>query len=242
MHFAEQKCVFIHVPKTGGNFFTRCFLRFSGNSIVTSGHQDGSDRFELSGDATKTKHQTLAEYSDLIGPAFAGYTAYAFARPPVERMISLYYSPHRWMREQEGGGFDLDARNEPVDLKDFAALVSSNKSISDLLDAGNISGRLEVDQTARHKSGARVSLLDFADLRSGLEKFGRENGFDLTDMPAKKVNSSSVNDPMTLNAGQMDQIKQIVMKSHHSKDQLFFQRGAEKGFFETLSRWFRGKS
>ncbi|WP_170325721.1 sulfotransferase family 2 domain-containing protein [Ruegeria arenilitoris] len=242
MHFPEQKCVFVHVPKTGGNFFTRCFLRFSGDSMVTSGHQDGTDRFELSGDATKTKHQTLAEYSELIGPAFADYTAYAFARPPVERMISLYYSPHRWMREQEGGGFDLDARNEPVDLKEFEELVSLNKSISDLLDAENISGRLEVDQTARHTSGARVSLLDFADLRGGLEKFGRENGFDLTDMPAKKVNSSSVNDPMALNAGQMDQINKIVMNSHHGKDQQFFAKDTPKGFFETLSGWFRSKS
>ena len=42
--------------------------------MVTSGHQDGADRFELAGDATKTKHQTLAEYSELIGPAFANYT------------------------------------------------------------------------------------------------------------------------------------------------------------------------
>jgi hypothetical protein len=242
VHFAAQKCVFIHVPKTGGNFFTRCFLRFSGDTIVTSGHQDGSDRFELSGDATKTKHQTLAEYSSLIGPGFADYTAYAFARPPVERMISLYYSPHRWMREQEGGGFDLDARNEPVDLKDFAELVSSNKSISDLLDAQNITDGLKVNQTARHKSGARVSLLDFADLRGGLEKFGQDNGFDLTDMPVKKVNSSSVTDPLALNATQMDRIKEIVMNSHHGKDQKFFQQDAEKGFFASLSRWFKGQS
>ncbi|MCA0928934.1 sulfotransferase family 2 domain-containing protein [Ruegeria profundi] len=238
MHFAKQHSVFIHVPKTGGNFFTRCFLRFSDDAMVTSGHQDGADRFELSGDTTKSKHQTLAEYKDLIGPGFADYTVYAFARPPVERMISLYYSPHRWMRKKDGGGFDLDARNEPIDLAEFKALVSSNKSISDLLDAGNISGRLKVNETAQHASGARVSLLDFADLRGGLEKFGRENGFDLTDMPAQKVNSSAVNDPMALNAGQVDRLRQIILESHHGEDQQFFPRKGIKGLIDSLARFF----
>ncbi|MEW2917708.1 sulfotransferase family 2 domain-containing protein [Ruegeria sp. ANG10] len=239
MQFAAQKCVFIHVPKTGGNFFTRCFLRFSDDAIVTSGHQDGTDRFELSGDATKSKHQTLAEYSQLIGPAFAEYTAYAFARPPVERMISLYYSPHRWMRAQEGGGFGLDPRNEPINLEEFETLVSANKSISDLLDMKNVSGRLTVNKSARHASGARMTLLDFADLRHGLETFGRENGFDLTDMPSKKVNSSAVSDPMKLNAGQMRDLTKIVMRSPHGKDQKLFRQNGLKGVLEGLSGWFR---
>ncbi len=238
MHFAKQKCVFIHVPKTGGNFFTRCFLRFSDDAIVTSGHQDGTDRFELNGEATKSKHQTLAEYSDLIGSAFSGYTAYAFARPPIERMISLYYSPHRWMREQEDGGFGLDARNEPIDLQEFEALVSTNHSISNLLDTQNIPARLMLNTSALHASGARVSLLDFAKLQSGLKKFGRKNGFDLSDIPAKKVNSSAVNNPVALNAGQMDRLAETVLDSHHGKDQEFFPATGLKGALDGVSRWF----
>ena len=106
-------------------------------------------------------------------------------------MISLYYSPHRWMREQEGGGFDLDARNEPIDLQEFEALVSSNHSISDLLDTQNIPARLMLNTSALHASGASVSLLNFANLQSGLKRFGRKNGFDLSDIPAEKVNSSA---------------------------------------------------
>ncbi len=206
--------------------------------MVTSGHQDGADRFELAGDATKTKHQTLAEYSELIGPAFANYTAYAFARPPVERMISLYYSPHRWMREQEGGGFDLDARNEPINLQEFEALVSSNHSISDLLDTQNIPARLMLNTSALHASGASVSLLNFANLQSGLKRFGRKNGFDLTDIPAEKVNSSAVNNPTALNAGQMDRLAETVLDSHHGKDQEFFPATGLKGVLESVSRWF----
>ncbi|CUJ86604.1 Sulfotransferase family protein [Ruegeria denitrificans] len=239
MHFAKQKCVFIHVPKTGGNFFTRCFLRFSDDAIVVKGHQDGTDRFELSGDATKSKHQTLTDYNTLIGPAFADYTAYAFARPPVERMISLYYSPHRWMRAKEDGGFDLDARDEPIDPEQFEALVSSNKSISELLDAENISGRLLINKSARHVSGARVSLLDFADLQKGLKKFARVNDFDLSDMPAKRVNSSAVTDPMTLNAGQLNMLTDIVLNSHHGQDQRFFSSGGLRGAMDNIAGWFR---
>jgi len=157
--------------------------------MVMRGHQDGIDRFELRGPATKSKHQTLEDYSDLLGPVFSDYKVYAFARPPVERIISLYYSPHRWMHKKVLGRFGLAARNKPIDLKEFEALVSSSKSISDLLDITNISGKLIVGQSARHASGALVSLLDYATLQSGLERFSRENGFDLSDMPAKKVNT-----------------------------------------------------
>lgn len=239
MHFSKQKCVFIHVPKTGGNFFTRSFLRFSDDAIVTSGHQDGTDRFELNGDTTKSKHQSLAEYSKLIGPAFADYTVYAFARPPVERMISLYYSPHRWMRAREDGGFGLNARDEPINLEEFEALVSSNKSISNLLDVEHTSGRLTISKSARHASGARVILLDFADLRNGLATFGQANGFDLSDMPAQKVNSSAVSDPIKLNAEQMKTLTKIVMKSHHGIDQKFFPRGGIGGVLDNLAGWFR---
>lgn len=222
MHFPEQKTIFIHVPKTGGNFFSRTFLRYSDDQMVIGGHWDGQDRFEVSGRATGTKHQGLSAYAQAIGADFANYRVFAIARPPVERMLSFYYSPSRWMKQAESGAYEITTPEAPVDLQEFGQLLKKYRSISDLLDAGNIEGDLRLGSPAKHRSGAVVELLDFAELDSQIAQFAERLGFDLTDRPDQKVNASKVVNPLAVNAQQMDVITQLVRMSRHAQDQTFF--------------------
>ena len=82
MLFSAARVIFIHVPKTAGNHFTRRFLRYSDDRLVTGGTRDGIDRFELVGPQTQSKHQTLAQYVARLGSRMGEYTVYATARRP----------------------------------------------------------------------------------------------------------------------------------------------------------------
>lgn len=91
--------LFIHVPKTGGNTIQQCLLEhgLSLDQPVCTGHQDGRQRFELRGPITESKHQSLQRYHSL-SPSTAALPVVLCVRRPFERLVSLYFSPHRWLR------------------------------------------------------------------------------------------------------------------------------------------------
>jgi len=91
--------IFIHVPKTAGNYLTNNYLlRYSRDYKLVRGHQDGINRFEIRGDLTEGKHMTLRQYKDKLD--LSQYFVICSIRNPLERLISLYFSPHRAMREK----------------------------------------------------------------------------------------------------------------------------------------------
>ena len=93
----DLNAIFVHVPKTAGNFLTRDYLkRYSNDTLIATGHQDGVDRFEVRGEVTTHKHMTLSEYSKSLDLRDA-YVITSI-RDPVERLVSAYFSPHRRFR------------------------------------------------------------------------------------------------------------------------------------------------
>jgi hypothetical protein len=104
----DLNAIFIHVPKTGGNTLTReIFTRYSSDRIVVRGHQDGLNRFELENSIAFSskksrckrggyrKHMSVKEYQRIID--CTDQTIIVVFRDPVDRLLSLYYSPHNWM-------------------------------------------------------------------------------------------------------------------------------------------------
>jgi hypothetical protein len=91
--------LFIHVPKTAGNSIQNTLRYYSDDKIVcVAPYQDGVERFEVRNDVLKgiTKHSTLSEYrialpSNLYGKLFK----FATMRNPWDRLVSMYFSPHR---------------------------------------------------------------------------------------------------------------------------------------------------
>lgn len=97
MMLDDLNAIFVHVPKTAGNFLTRDYLsRYSNDNLIAIGHQDGINRFEIRGEVTTHKHMTLAEYAGAVD--LRDTYVITTVRDPVERLVSGYFSPHRRFR------------------------------------------------------------------------------------------------------------------------------------------------
>lgn len=126
--FMGEKRVFIHIPKTGGNTIQK-FLQASGmalDTLVVGVGGDGEHRFGVKGTITQNKHQTILEYIKL-DPMTAGINKLSCVRKPFERMVSLYFSPHRWITINNQGEAVLPGR-APFCEEDFCNLVYSEKA------------------------------------------------------------------------------------------------------------------
>lgn len=117
----RHRFLFIHVPKTGGNAIQGVLAPYSEDHIVClAEHHDGVERFEVRSDTHAVrKHSTLAEYQAELGAdTVAGLLTFACVRDPWERMISLYFSPHRGPVEWDRGRF-LALVTRAAPLRDF---------------------------------------------------------------------------------------------------------------------------
>lgn len=129
--------LFIHVPKTGGNSLQQAFLQlgWTDDQPVLNGHQDGVDRFELSGVYTYSKHQPLGHYQRRW-PAGCRVPVFACLRQPLQRLVSLYFSPHRWLRPSGVAGAWHFSPTASFDAEAFAALIAASPSAVNLLADG----------------------------------------------------------------------------------------------------------
>ncbi len=102
----SHRFIFIHVPKTGGNSIQSVLLPLSDDQKIVSLHQDGTDRFEVSGPVTVSKHMTLENYNIVLG-GLERFFVFVGARRPFERAVSFYFSPHRWARQNFSGTWEI---------------------------------------------------------------------------------------------------------------------------------------
>jgi hypothetical protein len=91
----SHRFIFLHVPKTGGNAVQSYLLPHGDDRKVISGPQDGVDRFGVRGAITPNKHATLQSYADALGPGLDSYKTILPIRDPLERALSLYFTPQR---------------------------------------------------------------------------------------------------------------------------------------------------
>lgn len=103
----ENKFLFIHIPKTGGNSIQNILRKYSEDKIVSvSSIQDGLERFEVRNDKYDiVKHSTLSQYKKLIEPSiYKNLFKFSTIRNPWDMMVSFYFSPHRgiinWNRDE----------------------------------------------------------------------------------------------------------------------------------------------
>jgi len=98
MIFPEQRVIFIHYPKTGGNSIQYALRNHTPDRIVArTPRQDGYERFDVLSTQYKKlwKHSTLEEYYDAIGSDLFNYKIFITIRNPFDRLVSYYFSPHR---------------------------------------------------------------------------------------------------------------------------------------------------
>jgi|SRR5215469_2851887 len=119
----KNNFVFIHVPKTGGNSFQLAIAAHSDDNLQkTLFHHDLKDRFEVAGKITGHKHFTAEEYVSAIGlEKFMSLRKVTFVRNPFDRVMSYYFSPHRWL---VGSGFSPENVDYRLDKDEFFRFVT----------------------------------------------------------------------------------------------------------------------
>jgi len=118
--------LFIHVPKTGGNSIQNILADYSEDTLTAyEEYQDGVERFEISNSTYKLKkHSKLTRYRKVL-PAKLYQQLFKFAtiRNPWDKMISLYFSPHRGTDTWDRESFIQLIEKAPL-LQDFVTLPS----------------------------------------------------------------------------------------------------------------------
>ena len=133
MYFPDQRILFIHIPKTAGNYIQRHLRQFSPD--VVHAHDD-KDRFAVTGESPPAKHATAPEYRARMGALFEQCEVFTSVRHPVDRMLSFYFSPHRWQRRVSRfkGHWNRIVTDDPVwDAMKFEEMVASERSMSGYL-------------------------------------------------------------------------------------------------------------
>lgn len=120
---SRHSFIYVHVPKTGGNSINRLLLPYSDDELYTEKWHDGMNTFGIRGGHSANKHANLSAYKAYLGEAFDQYRVMISVRHPFPRAVSYYFSPHRWFRERDDGGW---APEEPVwDEDAFFKLIGS---------------------------------------------------------------------------------------------------------------------
>ena len=164
--------LYLHVPKTGGNSISRLLLPYSSDHMVTSVHQEGVDRFELRGPDTPHKHATLGEYSRELGAKLKGFKVAISVRDPLDRAISYYFSPHRWMRRRL---LTWAPRPPHWSLDDFKALLPKIPTVASFL---RLDGEIRLpDHVVRfeHLADDLAAVVDATGIPADLSKLTHVN-------------------------------------------------------------------
>lgn len=190
----RHRFIFIHIEKTAGNSLTEVLLPLSDDHVTASmGRPATPDWFGLRGPVTRQKHMPLKEYLALGEGRFDDYAVLASLRHPLDRMLSFYFLPNRWVRQRIPMGFRvarrlnsttthrmLTKREEPVwDQDDFLSRVARMPTQSDMLRLPDGSVRMP-DWT-----------LDLSNADASLRQLGLLIGVEgLGPLPTRNVGSA----------------------------------------------------
>jgi hypothetical protein len=143
----QKRFLFVHVPKTGGNSIQNILSTYSEDAIVSvSEHQDGLERFELRNSRYETsKHSKLSKYKRVLDASlYNSLFKFATIRNPWDRMISLYFSPHRGVTEWNRAEF-LELVNKVPTLRRYVCEKSLTQSLLGKFGLPNGKGRRALD-------------------------------------------------------------------------------------------------
>ncbi len=219
MHLPDAKIIFIHIPKTGGNWVQNHLIGLSDDEKVrSSGFQDLHNRYNVKGPKTHDKHQTIADIRLLLGDDFETYRFIAVYRDPADRLLSLYFSPHNWVRmEERGGGFRIEPEERiSFSIDRFRELVRGTASSSQMLTYGLGDGRFALPD--------QLTMLDFDRLRADLAAAAVALGLDIGGLDQSKAVNVSAAPTLKDRLRADPEVIRAIEESHHKADRLILSR------------------
>ena len=214
MHFPNEKLIFIHIPKTAGNWVQKCLEKYSDDSLIrTSPHQDMIDRFDVKGRLTQHgKHQTLNQaFKQLPINDQHNYKFFAVIRDPVSRLLSLYFSPHRWLVNSNG---KYKEKEKYFDLNEFSNLVSSCPTMLQ---------HLVVQKGTKFEIPDNLHLVRYEHFKEEIKILFDKYKFTIDDaLFERRVNVGAASEPLFTEAKNRDDVKAVIAKSNHAHDFRYF--------------------
>ena len=196
--------IFIHIPKTGGNSIQKALLDAgrSNEKIVLKSHQDGVNRFELRSYFTRQKHSTARDYFKYR--KLRSQKFYAVVRNPIERLVSLFFSPHRHMTSDLHSNRYIYPPDVRFNEEEFTRLVNFEKSSVDFLSVDNYFSPSALSFPIK------LTLLKYEHLSRDCKKY-----FLLDNISC--LNQSPCRDKI-IDACSSQIVQNIVETSHHLRD------------------------
>ena len=196
----------MHVQKTGGNSISTALLPFSDDQKTIKKHQNGHDRFGIKGDVTPRKHAWLQEYYSVLGENIYQYEIVTSVKGPLERAVSMYFSPHRWYKLEEKEWTKV----EPFwCFKRFSAIASKMYRLVDFLT---------IDGTVRSPD----HLIRFETLQNDFEALAIKYALPINRSHLPHVNKSASNSALYQTAYNDRQVRDLV-KSRFKEDYLLLE-------------------
>lgn len=226
MLFQDPNVIFVHIPRTAGNWFQHQFLRYSLDEKTVVAWQDGLHRFGLTGRFTKEKHQPLRLYKRLLGDEFSNYDVFATVRHPVSRLLSCYFAPVRHMRRTGENHWELRAPLK-FSFDRFERIIHTNASCCEYLNTGpgqtlrqnrTYDYSLYKRQCMRAVEQPNIRVMRYENLSQEIVGFLRQTGFSLDPGEYSQLINRSSNPELKASLEKDSEVIDLVMRSHHKVD------------------------
>ena len=170
--------------------------------MIVNKNQDGIDRFEIRGKYTQQKHMILRDYYK--NKELHNCLIFTCVRKPLNRLVSLYFSPHRYAKKDPSTKKFVFPKTIEFDIDKFKNLVNRTPSCLQMLSFPPLNGFIPID----------LKLIRTENLNKDCEKIMKIN-----------LNQSRNISPFSKEAKiarENPTVKSIIENSHHQNDQLFF--------------------
>lgn len=208
-----KNLLFIHMPKTGGNSFQKN-LYLNGSyqgSLYAHANQDFTNRFSIKDKFTKSKHQTLSEYSEIC--KIEDFKIVTIIREPTHRLLSAYFGPIRNLIHKNSA-FKLLSKFFVIKPKIFFKKKKIQFNLDEFINMINLRKSMSEYLKINGKIYNNLNILNFEEYNTNIDKFLKSN-----NLKNHKINiNRAIHDYNYDELIKKYSLKEVVKNTKHFED------------------------